>query len=110
MLGSFDQAILDRFFHIHFSTVPETPQASRKKFVIDNTSALVNWAYSVPKNILQRQIRVGPLIYFALEENPFMDFITSRLTPDLKSFISNAELLDLVATYFKDSISVSRRG
>jgi hypothetical protein len=45
----------------------------------------------------------GKLISYALDENPFIDFISSKLTADPKGFIGNAEMLDFLDDFFKEN-------
>lgn len=80
MSSSFDRSMLDRFFQIYFGTTPENPQAGLKLYFINNTSALVNWAFCVSREGLECQIRVGKLLTnLNLADNPYIDFITSNL-------------------------------
>lgn len=54
--------------------VIKVPQAGLKEYLTRNTSALINWTLHVPKEILQKQVRVGQLVSYALEDNPMVDF------------------------------------
>ena len=102
MLGVFDRAILDRFFQIQFPFVPDVPQPGLEKYLL-NISALINCSLYVDFAVLQAQVRVGSYLQDSLEDNPFIDFIVTKLAPDPEGFISNSDLLDLLDEHFKEN-------
>ena len=103
MIGSFDRAVLDRFFQIPFTFVPQNPQPGLESYLLKNVSALINWALYVDASVLQAQVRVGSFIKFALEDNPYIDFIVTSLTADPKGFISFSDIADLLDDHFKQN-------
>ena len=64
---------------------------------------MINWALYVDIEVLRTQVRVGPFLQLSLEENPFIDFLTTSLAVDPEGFISNSDLVDLLDDHFKSN-------
>lgn len=94
-----DAALLDRFIEIEFPHVPLRPAAGVLDFWIKNTSALINWALCVPKEVLQAQVRASGISKKTLENDPYTSFVASTMAVSPGAFYPNADLLDDLETY-----------
>ena len=103
LVNAHDPAMFDRFFPVCFPNVPRVPQAGLSKFLLDNTSALVNWSFHTSKLSLQLGVRVGNLAAQAYSDDVFVDFITFHLVSDPEGFLSSVDLLALLDVHFKEN-------
>jgi hypothetical protein len=103
LVTSHDPALFDRFHLIEFPNIPEKPQASLRNFLVENTSALINWAFHTSKFSLECQIRVGKFVMSSYIDDPYVDMVTTVLVEDQNGFLANADLLQLVDNHFREN-------
>jgi hypothetical protein len=93
MVNTYDEALLSRMIQIEFPTIPQVPHAGLKRYLHSQTSALINWAFAVSKEMLEKQVRGTYWSSLVLAQNPYVEFITFMLRREEKGFVSNAKIL-----------------
>jgi hypothetical protein len=62
-------------------------------YLLENSSALLNWAFFAPKETFRSQVRKGKYAFKAYLEDPLADYVTSNFIDDRKGFLSSLRLI-----------------